>query len=436
MKLLIAVSNYPNAGHPYAGAFNERSAQALCRLGHEVEVLAPRPYVPRGCGWLSLRWRSYEKIRTHESHGEIAAYRPPYWQLPLVGGAVWNDRFAYLASAPEITRRHRRAPYDAILGFNLIGAGGLAWRLGRRLKIPAVGWATGNDVRCAPNSSYAGAVRRALTRLELVFYQSAELRGCAAALLGVAPAALTAPRHVVLARGVEAAPAVMAQARPRLRRALGATRDRLVVLYLGRIVAAKGVFELAQAMTLARQQAPELVCWMVGVKPGFDDSPELAKCLNQLGDGAAVQLVDACAPAQIWDYFAAANIFAFPSHSEGMPNSLLEAMAAGLPALAYGIAPIEEIDNGGGVLVKVTPHDVTALAQALVRLARAPAWRAQLAQRGRARVHESFLATQRMGEAVERMAPLVDAAKISQLGRSRTSKVARESRPEWNQYSP
>ena len=86
MKLLIVVSNYPHGGHVYSGAFNERSVLALRRLGHQVDVVAPRPYVPRGLGSLSSRWRSYEKMQTHEVRAQIPVYRPAYWQLPRCPG--------------------------------------------------------------------------------------------------------------------------------------------------------------------------------------------------------------------------------------------------------------------------------------------------------------------------------------------------------------
>jgi hypothetical protein len=57
--------------------------------------------------------------------------------------------------------------------------------------------------------------------MDLVFYQSGELRDCAAALLHLPPAGLASRRHVVLPRGVEAAPPVRPETRSRLRRELG-----------------------------------------------------------------------------------------------------------------------------------------------------------------------------------------------------------------------
>src|SRR5688572_9484744 len=124
-KLLMVVTNYPNSGHPYSGAFNERSARTLKSLGYQVEVVAPRPYVPGLVARWNPRWTAYRQIAEHETRDGIAIYRPAYVQLPLMGGALRPDLSAYLNAVRFLRRRHREKPFDAIVAFNLIGAGGL-----------------------------------------------------------------------------------------------------------------------------------------------------------------------------------------------------------------------------------------------------------------------------------------------------------------------
>ncbi|MGH7797810.1 MAG: glycosyltransferase [Candidatus Binatia bacterium] len=411
MNLLIVVSNYPHAGHPSSGAFNERSARALQELGHRVEVLAPRPYVPRSLAACHPRWRAYDQIVEHETRHGMGIYRPAYVQLPGMGCVLRPDRCAYLSCARRLAERHKAEPYDAILAFNLIGAGGLAWRLARRLAIPAAGWATGNDVRVPANSTHGRAVRAALRRLDLKFYQSAELLEQAAALCGVPQQVFSTKRHVVLPRGIELPPAPAPDARRSLRAELGVRPDQLMVLFVGRIVKAKGVFELIDAISLARRERGEIVCVLVGAHAGFDDSAELIEHLRGAPEVARyVHLLPACAPAAVWQYFNAADVFAFPSHREGMPNSLLEAMAAGLPALAYAIAPVLEIDNRLDALKLVPPGNVDKLARSLVELARNPEQRRCIAATGKARVLGHYHVQRSMAEAARRLHALAERA--------------------------
>jgi teichuronic acid biosynthesis glycosyltransferase TuaC len=404
MKLLTVVANYPHAGHPYSGAFNECSARVLKELGHQVEVLAPRPYVPRRLAAWHPRWSAYDQISEQEIRGGVWVYRPPYLQLPGLRGLLNPDLGAYLSCVGALKWRHRHQPYDAILAFSLIGAGGLAWRLGRRLDIPAAGWATGSDVRVPARSAHGRAVRTALQRLDLVCYQSSELFERAAELCALPREVFSAHRHVVLPRGVDHPPPRSAAARRSLRAALNVDADQLMVLFVGRIVKAKGVFELIDAVERVRREQPRVVCVLLGAHDGFDDSGELRAHLQRVPALAPhVRLLPACPPETVWQYLNAADIFAFPSHREGMPNSLLEAMAAGVPAIACAIPPVLEIDNRQGVLMTVPLYDVAALALAIDKLARSAELRRQLGAGGKERVFNHYHSRASMAEAARRL---------------------------------
>ncbi len=94
--------------------------------------------------------------------------------------------------------------------------------------------------------------------------------------------------------------------------------------------------------------------------------------------------------ADITRILNAADIFALPSHREGMPRSIIEAMMVGLPVVATDIrGPREEVVDGEtGALVPVA--DADALAAALDRLAADPALRARWGTAGRARALALF----------------------------------------------
>jgi glycosyltransferase involved in cell wall biosynthesis len=192
-----------------------------------------------------------------------------------------------------------------------------------------------------------------------------------------------------------------------VRASLGLQPDQLMVLYVGRMVKAKGVFDLIDAVDAARRQRRDLVCVLVGAHDGFDESVELRKLLRSMPQlSLSIKVLPACAPDSVWQYLNAADIFAFPSHSEGMPNSLLEAMAAGLPAVAYAIAPVLEIDDRLGVLKLVPPADVSELARALIELADSPELRSSLGASARARVLSRYLMQTTMAEALRRLGAL------------------------------
>lgn len=77
-----------------------------------------------------------------------------------------------------------------------------------------------------------------------------------------------------------------------------------------------------------------------------------------------------------------------PSPSEGLPNALLEAMAAGLPVVAFRVGGIPELVEHGETGLLVEPGDVRGLARAIDQVAGDPAWRAQAGTRARERARE------------------------------------------------
>jgi glycosyltransferase involved in cell wall biosynthesis len=200
--------------------------------------------------------------------------------------------------------------------------------------------------------------------------------------------------------------------------------DRIVVLSIGRIVRAKGVYELVSAMSAARSQYPQLVCHIVGGMPGFDDAPAVTRFIAESGAGDRVRLFPACAPDRVWEYLCAADIFAFTSHREGMPNSLLEAMSMGLPVVAFGIPPVIDVAAGQEALLAVPPFDIPSLTSAIGRLATFPQERLRVGNLGRQRVAEAFSIERSMARAAEELSKVA----VARL-RARQAPLARERAP-------
>ena len=90
--------------------------------------------------------------------------------------------------------------------------------------------------------------------------------------------------------------------------------------------------------------------------------------------------------------YRALDVYVHSSHSEGMPNAVLEAMAAGLPVVATtaGGMPEAVVDGETGFLVPV--RNPERLAGAMLKLARSGSRRARMGRAGRARVHRIFRA--------------------------------------------
>jgi glycosyltransferase involved in cell wall biosynthesis len=267
----------------------------------------------------------------------------------------------------------------------------------------------GGDVRVAAASAHGRSVVRALKNLDLVFYQSSELKEKAAELLGTSAADLPSERHVVLPHGIPEPPVMSRRdLRHRTRAALGVRSEDVVLLYLGRITRQKGMLELVEALRLSMSVNSAITCILVGSKAGFDETSIVETKLREIPSlRGRVNLLPECKPENIWQFLSAADVFVFPSHNEGMPNSLLEAMVMEVPAIAFAIPALQELDGGSGAVELVPPFDCKLFAEAILRLSASRGERTQLGEKGKAIVMDRYVVDKSMAAALKTLKPLI-----------------------------
>lgn len=167
----------------------------------------------------------------------------------------------------------------------------------------------------------------------------------------------------------------------RVRRELGLGDDEAVILAVGRLSHEKGHADLIRATAAleAMPRAPRFRVVIVG------DGPErepLARLASRLGVQQRITFAGFQRDTQ--PYYAMATLVAVPSHSEGSPNVVLEAMAAGLPIAANAVGGVPEILEEGVTGLMVPPRNPEAMANAMLRLLSDPELRSRLGSAARA----------------------------------------------------
>ncbi len=173
-------------------------------------------------------------------------------------------------------------------------------------------------------------------------------------------------------------------ARAKLRAELGVSADAVVIVVIARLVRHKGHPELLAAL----REVAGAELWVVGERLPSDHGEDIAPYFVQSGLGARLRLLGT--RTDIPAILAASDIFALPSHFEGLPMSIVEAMLCGLPVVSTDIrGPREQvIDGQTGFLVP--PHLVPPLAEALQRLVNDAGRRARMGAAARARAESEF----------------------------------------------
>jgi glycosyltransferase involved in cell wall biosynthesis len=156
-----------------------------------------------------------------------------------------------------------------------------------------------------------------------------------------------------------------------------------VIGTVGRLTTEKGIEDLVRALA----QVPNAFLVVVGDGPQRDALSGLAR---DLGVADRLQITGWSAQAASW--IRRFDVFALPSHLEGFPLVVVEAMLAGKPVVATDVGSVSEAVVEGETGLLVPPGSPTALADALNRLIADPAEAARLGAHARERAVRHYSA--------------------------------------------
>ncbi len=121
--------------------------------------------------------------------------------------------------------------------------------------------------------------------------------------------------------------------------------DTTRILFTGRLITEKGIWDLLEAMSLLKTEVRNKVSLKI-VGGGSEEVAVKNFAEKELADSDIVFLGQ-LSIEQVYQELKGADLFVFPSHSEGFPNSVLEAMAFSLPIIASRVGDIPELIEDG-----------------------------------------------------------------------------------------
>src|SRR5215469_12154594 len=158
---------------------------------------------------------------------------------------------------------------------------------------------------------------------------------------------------------------VAEEEKSKLRHRIGCTAQTRILLSVGRLSYEKGHVDLVRSFSKIRELVGDLQLQLVLVGEG-PERPRIERLCRNLNLSDVVTLAGQQHP--INPYYAIADVFLLPSLSEGCPNVVLEAMAAGVPVVATAVGGVPEIATNGRDAILVKKHDEAGLASAAADL--------------------------------------------------------------------
>jgi teichuronic acid biosynthesis glycosyltransferase TuaC len=342
MRLLLITSTYPTPDAPNQGIFNGQLVTALSET-HTVRVIAPIP-------WTTRRTRSLKSLRNENvSH-------PTFYYPPRI--LRWTYGFWYWISVRRTFQRLvKEFRPDVVLGYWAHPDSDAAVRAASMLSIPSVVMVGGSDVRILARSGRRKlAIQAVLQKAQRVIAFSEDLAKHVTGL------GVPLDRIDVVYRGVDR---TLFQQRERndVRREMKIQSDELIVVWVGRLVEVKNPGMAIRAAVQWKQRfGGRFRLIMIG------DGPlkyGLQRLIDQLDVTQACTMLGSIPHAQIANWFQAANLTILTSHSEGVPNVLLESIACGTPFVATDVGGVREIADPK-LDVLVAAGDETALQTAVI----------------------------------------------------------------------
>ena len=357
LRVVVLTTFFPSPRDPYRTPFLRNLVDALaddCDLELVIPVPRRPPIGP---------WRDAAPVPSSETHAGWPLVHPRYLAVP---GLHWLSGLTYFfgvwRTLRALKQRHGRFVLHAHCAYPDVVGAALAARL---LGLPLVATVHGSDINMSGKQRLLRPqIRAALRSARRVIAVSAPLARAVAQLTDLPP-----PRiECVPCAGYS--PAVF-HPRPRternaLRQALDVAADTRLVLFVGHLVPVKALDVLlrAWARLLRDQPAAATTTRLVLIGEG-DERATLQRLAVQEGVAEHIAFLGPRPQPVVADWLAAADLLCLPSHAEGSPNVVVEALASGVPVVASRVGGIPDLVDDGVNGLLVAPGDPDALAAAL-----------------------------------------------------------------------
>lgn len=382
--VVMVTTSYPRFQGDHVGTFMEPIAKHVAARGHDVHIVAPwHPLVARhNADGVSFHFFKYAPVPALNVFGYAAGMRA---DVALRGSAWVAAPLAMTAGWFKAMRVAQKRRATVMHGHWVVPGGVIA--SAAMPSLPLVVSLHGSDVFVAERTRIAGAAARR------VFHRSGAVTACSRDLADRAIAlGADAERMDVVPYGVDTGRFKPARApdRAAVRSTAGIPGTARVIAAAGRLVRKKGFEYLIDAMAFAGGDAHLVIAG------DGDLAGELRARAGGSSAAIRVHFLGNLTQDAVGAWFAAADVVAVPSvhddhgNVDGLPNTLLEALATGTPVVttaAGGIGAVIEHDRSA---IVVPERDARALGDAIAALLADPDRCARIGREGRELVEARF----------------------------------------------
>lgn len=389
MRVLMVATSYPKYPGDTTAPFIAEIAAGVVAHGHAVRVLLPQhrefrhDAVERGVELCTFAYAPHPSLAVwgyaESLNADVGLKQSALMAAPFaVPATMWALRQHIQAFKPDIIHAHWLLPNGLpALAMSTISG------------IPLVVSMHGSDVAMAErNSLFRGIAQRIFAHSRMNTACSGDLHR-RALHLGAVPTSTHVLPYGVSVDAFDPNSGDRAWVAERF----GIAPDAPLIVAVGRFVYKKGFHTLIESLVDLRNTHPNVRLLLVGYG---DLRDEYLRRANEIGVADLIVMPGQLLRDDVAKAIASADVYCVPSvHDEsgnvdGLPNALLEGMAAGRAVVASDVAGIPDVIRHGEHGLLVPEGDVGALSQAIASLIDAPATAQRLGQNARRRIVEEL----------------------------------------------
>lgn len=382
MKVLFLSMWYPNPQNPVSGTFVHEQAEALRREGVDVRVVQPLPKAPFPVTLFKKSYRDLAAVPDEENCAGHPVYHPRYLTLPDHRLYERVGDWMYESIRSQMKAIYKVWPFEIIHAHATYPCGYAANRCRDEL-FPDVKVMHTIHRTCiidAPNYNRAcfEKVRVSLEGANVNAFVSREGMRLGLEYTG----GRIADRSQYITNGVNTETFALNDAELQAVETLKAEHaDTWNLVFVGYLKEVKGIKELLTATkNLLAQGKKNLRLFLVGDN---QLGTYVQDYLVANGMENAVVLVGAVSHQRVKIWMRFASAFILPSHSEGTPTVLFEALFVGAPSIFSQVGGVGDIVTDGQEALLIPPRSVAAIETAVSKLMDDAALCQKLATRGR-----------------------------------------------------
>lgn len=164
-------------------------------------------------------------------------------------------------------------------------------------------------------------------------------------------------------------------------------KDENMILYVGRIDYRKGALDLVESMKTVTENSPKTRLVIIGKGPLL---PSLVKRVATLGLRKNVIIKGFVGDEDLLDANSNASIFVQPSYYEGLPTTILEAMASQCAVIATSVHGNIDVVKDGETGILVPPRSPKSLGKAIIDLLERPDFRHEISRNARKLIENEY----------------------------------------------